>query len=361
MASVRARKYAAGLFWEGWYRDKRGKWRGFNTKVPVNGSKSEKSALELTSFVEGQVRAGVDPFRLGAAESGPYFGQVWKEFTAMKRLTVRKGTVSLYEQTGKVWVETMGEMTVAEIDAEMLLKFAEKRLRQRTDRAGLTVQVSTVNRHLRDLRAFLRWSVERGVIQKMPRVRMLKEERGEVQFYSPDEMERILAAAREITISGVRFDIFLRVLLFSALRIGNGLSLTWEDVNLRYRQLAVPGVRTKTGKPVYVPLSLPLVMALRELPKPRTGPMFPWSQTSGHLHECWQATIEKAGVPYLKMHALRHTAATMLVDAGLKPHQLQQMLHASLATTLKYYVGTDRQMMQEAARLIGAGRYARRK
>jgi integrase len=97
---------------------------------------------------------------------------------------------------------------------------------------------------------------------------------------------------------------------------------------------------------------------LREFPKPRRGKLFPWSQGSGYLHDCWKETIERADVRYLKMHALRHTAATMLVDAGLKPHQLQQMLHASLATTLKYYVGTDRKMMNEAARLIGAGRYA---
>lgn len=359
MASVRARKYAQGLCWEGWYRDRRGKWRGFNTKIAVGGKKSKSAALELTAFIEGQIQAGADPFRLDTlTPDGPSFSAAWAEFVALKKLTVRKGTVSLYQQTGQAFLTTVGDPQVAELTADSLLKFAELRLRQRTDRVGRTVQPTTVNRNLRDLRAFLGWCQERGWIARLPRVRLLKQERDEVRFFSPDQMEKLLAAAREVEISGVRFDLFLRVLLWSALRIGEALSLSWENVDLAYRQLAVPGKRTKTGKPVYVPLSLPLLETLKALPKPRRGPLFPWSQASGHLHACWQQTVARAGVPYLKLHALRHTAATMLVDAGLKPHQLQQMLHASLATTLKYYVGTDRAMMEDAARKIGAGRYS---
>lgn len=83
--------------------------------------------------------------------------------------------------------------------------------------------------------------------------------------------------------------------------------------------------------------------------------------TQKHLAELFfvsPRTVTRAGVPYLKLHALRHTAATMLVDAGLKPHQLQQMLHTSMATTLKYYVGVNRQMMTDAARLIGKSQYS---
>lgn len=358
MASVRERKYAEGLMWEGWYKDRTGRWRGFNTKIPVGHPKSKAGALELTAYVEGQVQAGVDPFRTKAFATGPTVGKLWADFLNMKKLTVRRGTVSLYQQTAKAWEETMDDVPVAQVDAEMLLNFAEKRLRQRTRRAGGRVQVSTVNRNLRDLRAFLRWCHERGEIEKIPRVRLLKEERTEIRFYSPPEILKLLNAARETTIAGRRLDVFLRVLLFSALRIGEALSLTWDDVDVRLRRMWIPGKRTKTGRPVFVPLSLRLVEALNELPTPRTGKLFPWSQTTGHLHECWQDAVKRAGVPYLKMHAMRHTAATMLVEAGLKPHQLQAMLHASLATTLQYYVGVDRDELRDAARKVNAGRYS---
>lgn len=68
--------------------------------------------------------------------------------------------------------------------------------------------------------------------------------------------------------------------------------------------------------------------------------------------------VAAAGVRYLKMHALRHTAARMMVEAGLKPHQLREVLHASLATTLQYYVSADRESIVDAARRIGKSPYA---
>jgi len=49
----------------------------------------------------------------------------------------------------------------------------------------------------------------------------------------------------------------------------------------------------------------------------------------------------------------------MMVEAGLKPHQLKEILHASLQTTLKYYVGADREAVTDAARRIGKSRYGK--
>lgn len=355
MASVRARRYAAGMFWEGWYTDSRGKRSGFNTKIPVQGIRSEKAALELTIFYEANVRAGIDIGDRTWADRKEMFASAWSQFVEEKRLAVRAGTVGLYEQTGQAWLRCMDNLPVGEIGAEQLRQFAERRLRMAGKQGRMTRQ--TVNRNLRDLRHFLRWCVEKGLIARAPKVSPLKVERVPLESWRPEEMERILVAAAERTISGVRFDLFLRVLLFSALRLSEALSLSWADVDVRRRVLVVAGARTKHGKAVTVPLSLPLIAALKELPT-RTGRMFPWSGSSGHLRDVWVATVQAAGVRYLKLHALRHTAARMMVEAGLKPHQLREMLHASLATTLQYYVSADREAIVDAARRIGRSPFA---
>lgn len=158
-------------------------------------------------------------------------------------------------------------------------------------------------------------------------------------------------------VHGVRFDVFLRVLLFSAARLGEALQMAWEGVGLPRRRLVIAGRTTKTGRDSYIPLSRPLVAALRDLPRPRRGRLFPWSGGSHHVQKTWRGIVAESGVPYLKLHCLRHTAATMLVDAGLRPHQLSQILHASMATTLQYYVGTDREIMADAGREIARSRY----
>ena len=49
-------------------------------------------------------------------------------------------------------------------------------------------------------------------------------------------------------------------------------------------------------------------------------------------------TLERAGVEYLRPHDLRHTAASLAVQAGANVKVVQRMLgHASAAMTLDVY------------------------
>src|SRR5262249_29328550 len=48
--------------------------------------------------------------------------------------------------------------------------------------------------------------------------------------------------------------------------------------------------------------------------------------------------ITKAGLPYIRPHNLRHTAATLLLLEGVQPHVVSNMLgHSSVAFTLTTY------------------------
>lgn len=54
----------------------------------------------------------------------------------------------------------------------------------------------------------------------------------------------------------------------------------------------------------------------------------------------WQAALEAAGVEYLRIHDLRHTAASLAVQAGAHVKAVQRMLgHRSAAVTLDIYSG----------------------
>jgi len=59
--------------------------------------------------------------------------------------------------------------------------------------------------------------------------------------------------------------------------------------------------------------------------------------------------LKKAGVPLIRFHDLRHTAATLLLLAGIHPKVVSEMLgHASIAITLDLYSHVLPDMQREA-------------
>ena len=48
--------------------------------------------------------------------------------------------------------------------------------------------------------------------------------------------------------------------------------------------------------------------------------------------------LERAGVPRIRLHDMRHTAATSLLTAGVHPKLVQDMLgHSTIITTMDVY------------------------
>ena len=51
-----------------------------------------------------------------------------------------------------------------------------------------------------------------------------------------------------------------------------------------------------------------------------------------------QMIIERAGLPHIRFHDLRHTCATLLLSKGVHPKFVQELLgHATISITLDRY------------------------
>jgi integrase len=60
--------------------------------------------------------------------------------------------------------------------------------------------------------------------------------------------------------------------------------------------------------------------------------------------------LEKAAIPHIRFHDLRHTAATLLLSARVNPKVVSEMLgHASVSITLDIYSHVIPDMQQDAA------------
>lgn len=64
----------------------------------------------------------------------------------------------------------------------------------------------------------------------------------------------------------------------------------------------------------------------------------------------FRALVEDAGLPWITLHGLRHTHATLMLRAGVHPKVVQERLgHASIAITLDTYSHAIPAMQEDAA------------
>jgi integrase len=73
----------------------------------------------------------------------------------------------------------------------------------------------------------------------------------------------------------------------------------------------------------------------------------------------WAAHLEESGLPRIRMHDLRHTAASLLLAQGASLHDVMKALgHANIAETANVYghlvEGRSRELADEMDRLLGS-------
>jgi len=179
-----------------------------------------------------------------------------------------------------------------------------------------------------------------------------------------------------------------RMLLSTAIRIGEGLALSWDDVDFEGPRLYIRRSRTvnERGAAVigttktpesqrYLMIPPGLAARLREhrisqhqlrlaagpawehhnliFPTP-TGRLKSYTVARKQFHRIREA----AGIAYCTPHALRHTAATMLLARGVPAKIVSEILgHRSIQTTLDLYAHVTDEMQRdglaELERLIG--------
>ena len=69
-----------------------------------------------------------------------------------------------------------------------------------------------------------------------------------------------------------------------------------------------------------------------------------------NLFRHFKGVLVKAGLPEIRFHDLRHTAATLMLQQGVHPKVVQERLgHSSISLTLDTYSHVIPSMQQEAA------------
>ncbi|HXH20539.1 MAG TPA: site-specific integrase [Dehalococcoidia bacterium] len=68
------------------------------------------------------------------------------------------------------------------------------------------------------------------------------------------------------------------------------------------------------------------------------------------VRRAWLRLLEKAGLPHLRIHDLRHSAASLLLAEGVPVKVVSEMLgHSDVATTLRIYAHVLEGAQEQAA------------
>lgn len=198
---------------------------------------------------------------------------------------------------------------------------------------GLTP--ATINRRLCVLKASAKhaWVMGRCEENLSSRVRLMREENKRETYLTPEEVRTLAGCAPSAPVTSA-----IMLAAYTGLRASELLALTQSS--LQDSSLTV--AKSKTGKPRRVPVTRVLRPWLSALP---LGISY-WQ-----LHKGFCEARKAAGMPHVRFHDLRHTTASMLINAGVPLEVVGEILgHANLATTQRYAhlsQGTLRKAMQK--------------
>lgn len=220
---------------------------------------------------------------------------------------------------------------------------------------------STLARRSATARSFTTWAMREELIEADPtlRLRAPKAEKSLPGVLQSGQLQRLLISLEEAASDGaplpVRNRAMVELLYATGVRVGELAGLDIDDLNPDRRTLRVIG---KGNKERTVPYGVPAALAVDDwlrrgrpvLANDRSGPaLFLGSRGSRVDQRQVRAVVKDlfealGDTSATGPHALRHSAATHLLDGGADLRAVQEILgHSSLATTQIYtHVSVER-------------------
>lgn len=297
-------------------------------------AQSRTAAEQHEHRIRAALAAGTDK----PAETTPTLEAYLPRYIADAMLRLKPQTVDYVQRVYRnSLLPTLGEMPLDAIDQATLNELV--RVLQSRD-----LGAKSVNNALSALRALLSHAAEHEVIDQVPRVKWQKVPPSGFDFFSPDEVPRLIEHAPPLVVVAVR----------TGMRIGELVELQWSDVSLDRKQVTVmrsvwwQDGRRIVGSPKNhrsrtIPLSADAHAVLTELHAGRRRSSHVFVGAAGQPltpAQCkwplWRAQ-DAAGLRRTGPHVLRHTFASLLVMRGVPLAVVQQLMgHATIQMTMKY-------------------------
>jgi integrase len=333
------------------------RWYGSNGKrqskyLPATTTRREASRAlsRILQAVERGVPVG------SAAQTLEGFSARWLAEVAPHQLRPR--TLERYEGIVRLHIApSIGSIRLDKLSPDHVAKLHADCLRSMSPSSVRSVHAC--------LRSILRTALERRLIEHNPAdaVHPPKASTMPMQSLTAEQANALLTAADDEPLGTLYV-----LALTTGMRLGELLGLRWRDIDMDAGRLSVQVALIRTGKAWYLAepktdhsrrnISLPQ-RAVRSLRAHATGQkrqrleagaawedhalVFTnqWGEPLNGAHvteRLFKPLLRRAGLPAIRFHDLRHTAATIMLLQGINPRLVAERLgHSGVAITLDRY------------------------
>ena len=302
-------------WWVGWYESGKRKAKALPTKALAEHYRQIKYTQLNSDVFTGTVN--VD------------WQQMVEEYRHCKQVA---GVVenSLYEAalTLRHFERLVGKCNSKQITQNAIDKFILDR--------GKEVVRPTLNKDIRNLKAFINWCRENRYLNGEIKIKLLKEDERPVKSLTNIQIKQLLSTSKPYQTLRIR----ILLALGTGLRRGDIESLRISDLDFENSYVTTKSKKTRKSmgsRPVPIPIMSELKKYVSGL-DPEQGKIF----IDRFNHNRWKKIRHKVGLADLKFHDLRRTFGSILAQNGISTAVTQRLLeHSSADLTNKVYTNVD--------------------
>ncbi|MBN2367157.1 MAG: site-specific integrase [Calditrichaeota bacterium] len=245
-------------------------------------------------------------------------------------------TIDREKQILKIFLEYFNnrQILLRSITSKDIKEYRNERLEK--------VSQETINLEFRHLKAFFNTAQRLGYIKENPftYIKPVRVSQSDLpRFLDLEEIEKVREAFK-----GDDFELLVEFYLLTGVRLNEAITLNWDNINTRNKQIIIHGEYTKSKKHRIISYKddKQIESLLNRLEKRDDNLLFGPRDNAPQWSYWWVSrkialNLDRIGFPWATCHTFRHTYISHLVMAGVPLTTVKEIVgHSSINTTLKY-------------------------
>ena len=169
------------------------------------------------------------------------------------------------------------------------------------------------------------------------------------KYLTKEEAARLIEVINQ-TQQNIHLKYIIPMLILTGARRGEVLKAKHEDFNLNQLCWTIP--TSKSGKKRVLPITPQLLELYKSIPKDDTPYLFASAKSKKPyvtIYVSWNSARTRAGLKDLRMHDLRHSFASALVNNGRSLYEVQTLLGHSTSKMTQRYAHLSNENLMKAA------------
>ena len=359
--------------WEGWFnigKDENGKIKRKSVTAKTKIECQEKLIKAKEDYFNEQKMLSTHTYLTNSDPTLNEWYEIW--INTFCRNVIKDYTVQGYSQRFRLYIlPELGKLRLSEISTvicqQFLINLYNNGRERGRSKKGNGLSYGTVKGIQRTLSVCMQKAVDEELISKNPcsKVKLPNAEKPEMKTLKKEELTSFLEEAKKSDCYE-----FYYLELTTGLRLGEICALSWDDLDTENKTITVnKNVQRVNGEIVInTPKTkssirtirlcdecIRLLSELKENQIPKSKYIFP-SSVTGEIRDTSAVTRrlhriqDRAGVPRIRFHDLRHSFATLSLEQGMDIKTVSHMLgHTDAGFTMNTYMHVTDSMQENVA------------